>query len=110
MHVLLSAVGFLVLNDEGPTREPYALCTQVASVVSSSFATLRAVARQSPLSMGFSRQEYCSGLPCRPPGDLPDPGIKLVSPALAGVFFTTGATWEAPRESWEVIILLGFIA
>ena len=109
MHVLLSAVGFLVLNDEGPIREPCASCAQVASVVSSSFATLR----QSPLSVGFSRQESCSGLPCRPPGDLPDPGIKLVSlvsPALAGVFFTTGATWEAPRESWEVIILLGFIA
>ena len=42
--------------------------------------------------MGFSRQEYWSGLPCPPPGDLPDPGIELtspVSPALAGQFFTT---------------------
>ena len=42
------------------------------------------IALQAPLSMGFSRQEYWSGLPC-PPGDLPDPGIKLmslVSPAL----------------------------
>ena len=42
--------------------------------------------------MGFSRQEYGSGLPCPPPGDLPDPGIKptsLMSLALAGVFFTT---------------------
>ena len=35
------------------------------------------VARQAPLSMGFSRQEYWSGLPCSPPGDLPDPGIEL---------------------------------
>ena len=45
-----------------------------------------------PGSMGFSRQEYWSGLPCPPPGDLPDPGIKpasLRSPALAGGFFTT---------------------
>ena len=53
--------------------------------------------RQAPLSMGFSRQEYWSGLPCPPPGDLPDPGIKPVSlrsPALAGGFFTTSATWE----------------
>jgi len=50
--------------------------------------------------MGFSRQEYWSGLPCLPPGDLPDPGIEpgsLVSPVLAGGFFTTSATWEAPK-------------
>ena len=47
---------------------------------------------------GFSRQEYWSGLPCPPPGDLPDPGINPVSPrspALVGRFFTTSATWEA---------------
>ena len=47
--------------------------------------------------MGFSRQEYWSGLPCPPLGDLPYPGIELkspVSPALAGGFFTTSATWE----------------
>ena len=53
-----------------------------------------------PLSMGFSRQEYWSGLPCPPPGDLPDPEIEpvsLMSPALAGGFFTTSATWEALR-------------
>ena len=46
---------------------------------------------QAPLSMGFSRQESWTGLPCPPPGDLPNPGIKpssLVSPALAGRFFT----------------------
>ena len=42
------------------------------------------VARQAPLSMGFSRQEYWSGLPCPPPRDLPDPGIEPASPALAG--------------------------
>ena len=48
--------------------------------------------------MGFSRQEYWSGLPSFPPGDLPDPGLKpasLMSPALPGRFFTTSATWEA---------------
>ena len=58
------------------------------------------VAREAPLSMGFSRQEYWSGLPGPPPGDLPDPGIKptsLMSPALAGEFFPTTATWEAPN-------------
>ena len=65
------------------------------------FATLWTVAHQDcspPLSMGFPRQEYCCGLPCPPPRDLPEPGIKpasLMSPALAGGFFTTSATWEA---------------
>ena len=56
------------------------------------------VACQVPLSMGFSRQEYWSGLPCTLPGDQPKPGIKpetLMSPALAGEFLTTSATWEA---------------
>ena len=45
-------------------------------------ATPQAVACQAPLSMGFSRQEYWSGLPFPSPGDLPDPGIKTRSPAL----------------------------
>ena len=50
------------------------------------FVSLWTVAREDPLSMEFSRQEYWSGLPCSPPGDLPDPGVKptsLVSPACA---------------------------
>ena len=62
-------------------------------------ATLWTVAQQAPLSIGFSRQEYWSGLPCPPPGDLPDPGIKPaspMSPALAGRFFTSSTIWEAP--------------
>ena len=46
------------------------------------FATLWTLAFQAPLSMGFSRQEYWSGLPRPPPGDLPNPGIELTSPAL----------------------------
>ena len=53
------------------------------------FATLGTVVCQVSLSMGFSRQEYWSGLPCPPPGDLPDAGIKpvsLMSPALEGKF------------------------
>ena len=41
------------------------------------FVTLFTIARQPPLSMGFSRQEYCSKLPCPPLGDLPNPGVKL---------------------------------
>ena len=47
------------------------------------------IARQAPLSMRFSRQEYWSGFPCPTPGDLPDTGIEPVSAALAGEFFTT---------------------
>ena len=58
------------------------------------FAIPRTVAHQAPLSMGFPRQEYWSGLPFPPPGDLPHPGIKPVSPALAGGFFTA----EPPRN------------
>jgi len=59
------------------------------------------VACQAPLSMGFPGQEYWSGLPCPPPGDLASPGIKpvsLTSPPSAGGFFTGRATWEAPIE------------
>ena len=68
------------------------------------FMALWIVAHQIPLSMGFSRQEYWSGLPCPPLGDLPDPGTKptsLTSPALAGGFFTTNTTWEAPLSKLE---------
>ena len=61
------------------------------------------------LSIGFSRQEYWSGLPFPPPGDLPDPGIEsppLACPSLAGGFFTTappGLSGERP----EMPIFLG---
>ena len=61
----------------------------------------RTIAYQPPLSVGFSRQEYWSGLPCPPPGNLPDPGIEptsLMSPALAGGFFTSSTTWGA--DEW----------
>ena len=56
---------------------------------------------QAPLSIGFSRQGYWSGLLCPPPGDLPDPRIEpgsLTSPALAGRLFNTSTTWEAPED------------
>ena len=62
------------------------------------FATPWALAYQAPPSMGFSRQEYWSGLLFPSPGDLPDPGIEPVSfmsPALASGFFITRVTWEA---------------
>ena len=57
--------------------------------------------KQAPLLMGWSRQEYWSWLPCLPSGDLPKPGIELVSllsPALAGNFFTTGTILEAQMK------------
>ena len=72
------------------------------------FATLRTVACQAPLSVGFSRQEYWTGLPFRPPGDLSNSRIKPVSfmsPALTDMFFTTSTTWEAQRlylSIWNV--------
>ena len=56
--------------------------------------------------MGFSRQEYWSGLPFPPPGDLPDPGterISLKSPALEGKYFTTSTTREAQQGTLIVI-------
>ena len=73
----------------------------VALVVSDSVPPYGLIACQAPLSMGFSRQEHWSGLPCPPPGDLPDPGIEpasFTSPALAGRYTTTSATWEAPYD------------
>ena len=63
-----------------------------------SVAVVVSVARRAHLSMGFSRQEYPSGLPGPLPGDLPDREIEpasLTSPAWAGGFFTTSTTWEA---------------
>ena len=69
--------------------------------MSESFVTPWTVAHQSPPSVGFPRQEYWSGLPFPPPGDLPDPGIKAASPALAGRFYTT----ETPMASKQPVSL-----
>ena len=64
--------------------------------------------------MGFSRQEHQSGLPCPPPGDLPDPGIKsasLMAPALASGFFTTSSTSEAHMcTHWHINIQFSSVA
>ena len=79
----------------------------VAVVVLSCFSRVRllvtpwAVTCQAPLTIGFSRQEYWSALPFPSPGDLPDPGTEptsLMSPALAGGFFTISATLEVLVE------------
>ena len=58
-----------------------------------------------PLSTGFSRQEYWSGLPCSSPGDLTDQGMEsasLISPALAGEFFTTSTTRESLKSAYKI--------
>ena len=71
-------------------------------------ATSWTIACQAPLSTELSRQEYWSGLPFPTPGDLPNPGIKPVSPASpasAGGFFTTRATWEAQYLSNVLLVL-----
>ena len=64
------------------------------------FVTLWTVALKAPLSMGFSRQDYWSGLPFSTPGDLPNPGIEPASPALAGRFFTT----KSPGKPFPLLI------
>ena len=86
------------------------------SVMSDSFATPWTVARQTSLSMGFSRQEYWSGLSFPPSGDLPNPGIEPVSSmslALAGRFLTTELpgkplTTGLPGNSQLVLLLFSF--
>ena len=64
------------------------------------FVTPWTIARQAPVSMEFSRQEYWSGLPCPAPGDLPNPGTKptsLTSPALAGGFLPLAPPGKPPQ-------------
>ena len=73
---------------------------EVVTAVSQFFETLWTIAHQASLSKGFSSQEYLSGLPFPPPGDLPDSGIEpasLTSPVLADGSFTTSTIWEAHR-------------
>ena len=77
------------------------VCAQSLSYVQL-FVTPWTVAYQAPLSMGFSGQDYWSGLPFSFPGDLPNPGIEptsLAPPTLAGGFLTTRATWEDQHTS-----------
>ena len=63
-------------------------------------ATQWTLAHQASLSLGFPRQEYWSGLPFPSPGDLPDPGIKLATPALAGRFFTAEPGSPTMLKTW----------
>ena len=61
---------------------------------------------QDDLSMGFSRQEYCSGFPFPSPGNLPDPGIEPETPVLAGKFFTTEPSEKPFKEAIILIIII----
>ena len=82
-----------------PFQPPYSVHAKLL------FAALWTVARQAPLSVRFSTQRYWSGLL---PGHLPEPGVRpesLLSPALAGGFFTTSATWEAPQIAFLCYVL-----
>ena len=68
--------------------------------------TLWTVAHQAPLSTVFSRQEYCSGLPCPALGDVPSPRIEptsLMSPVLSGGFLTTSVIWEIQGSSYKIL-------
>ena len=69
------------------------------------FATPWTVACQAPLTMGFSMQEYWSGLPFPSLGNLPDPRIELMSPALAGGFFTAEPMEEPINVNIFIVIL-----
>ena len=90
-QVWFSPIGWIFTGLPGAIFSPLALTLHMCVLSHFShvqlFVTLWTVAHQAPLSMGFSRQEYWSGLPCPPPGDLLDPGIEpitLMSPGQAG--------------------------
>ena len=84
------------------------LCMCVCAKMIQLCPTLWTAACQAPLSMGFSRQKYWNGLPCPPPGDLPNSKTEpesLMPPALAGRFFTTSTTSETPYSYDHILIL-----
>ena len=75
------------------------------SVMCDSCNPMDCVAHQAPLSMGFFRQEYWSGLPCPAPGDLPNPGIEPIFPALADGFFTAEPPGKQPIKASRADII-----
>ena len=80
-------------------------CVRVCSVTKLCPALFNSwgVAHQAPLSVGFPRQGYWNGLLFPPPGDLPNPGIKATSPALAGGFLYHRTTWQA-QDGYQGIV------
>ena len=86
------------------------LCCVLSHSVMFDSATPWSVAHQAPLSMGFSRQQYCSRLSCPPPGDLPNPGIEPRSPALQADSLPSGPPGKhkcsIPEEwKWNISLL-----
>ena len=97
--VLLQLLLMMSLLDYNKVLNAYYAYVLHCLVVSDCLWPPWTIARQAPLSMEFSRQECWSGLPFPTLGDLPDSGIKLVSPALASRFFTAGALGKLPPGS-----------
>ena len=92
------------LQDLKPCLDVACVCVHAQSLSRVRlFATVWTVACQAPLSMGFSRQEYWSGLSWPPPGNLPYPGIEPASPALTGEFFHHWATCEAFGVAYLIV-------
>ena len=93
----------LEANSYNPRLFQWAMHAKLLQLCPTLCDTVDYTAHQVPLSLGFSRQEYWTRLPFPTPRDLPDPGIELtslISPALAGGFFTTSATWESvPQQT-----------
>ena len=97
---LFRLAAYLVLCSTGNAASSFSssACTRAKSLSRVQLSvTPWTAARQAPLSLGFSRQGYCSGLPCPSPGHLPNQGLNpaLMSPALASRFFITSTAGEA---------------
>ena len=104
MHVSVLEFPFILICILAHKLNYVHACAQGASVTSD--CDPWTVAHQVPLSLGFSRQQCWSGLPCPPSGDLPNSGFEstlLRSLALADMFFTTSTTREAPN--WTITII-----
>ena len=98
MSAALAGEFFTVRATWKPIEVCVCVCVCVSCSVVSDSVALGTVACQAPGSMEFSRHEYWNGLPFPPSGDFPKPGIEpapLKSSALADMFFTTSANWEA---------------
>ena len=104
-NTLPSSAGGLCWIPGWGTKEPCAVIVAVQSLNHVQlFATPWTVARRAPLSMGFSRQEYWSGLPCPSPRDLPDPGVKSASPTLHVDSLPTELPWKSTfiKLNWQI--------
>ena len=108
-HVQRRVVWIFSLSQDLSGCDPVCVCLLSCFSCVRLFETLRTVACQAPLSMGLSQQEYWSGLPFSPPGDLPDPGTEpefLVSPAVAGRFFISAPSGKPYKScSWCLLFL-----